>query len=148
MADDPAARLSWRCERRSARGVKDDGGDVVAGSRRRAQSVLGAFRGDHAHPPALGRRGGDGRARARLGGRAGSSASASMAEDPALPHGPLELLMTVAEEVGLEGANALDGSMLTGSVLLNLDSEEDGRLTVGCAGSTDTWIHIERPRSS
>ncbi|HYW29204.1 MAG TPA: beta-Ala-His dipeptidase [Gaiellales bacterium] len=75
------------------------------------------------------------------------AAMMALAEDPALPHGPLELLMTVAEEVGLEGANALDGSMLTGSVLLNLDSEEDGRLTVGCAGSTDTWIHIERPRS-
>ena len=62
------------------------------------------------------------------------------------PHGPLELLMTVAEEVGLEGANALDGSLLTGSTLINLDSEEDGVLTVGCAGSTDTWIRIEAPR--
>jgi dipeptidase D len=54
--------------------------------------------------------------------------------------------MTVAEEVGLEGANALDGSMLSGSILVNLDSEEDGRLTVGCAGSTDTWVRIEAPR--
>ena len=62
----------------------------------------------------------------------------------ALPHGPLELLMTVAEEVGLEGANALDGSLLTGSTLINLDSEEDGVLTVGCAGSTDTWIRSTR----
>jgi dipeptidase D len=76
------------------------------------------------------------------------AAMMALAEDPALPHGPLELLMTVAEEVGLEGANRLDGSLVTGSVLLNLDSEEDGRLTVGCAGSTDTWIHIERPRSA
>ena len=63
-------------------------------------------------------------------------------------HGPLELLMTVAEEVGLEGANALDGSLLTGSTLINLDSEEDGVLTVGCAGSTDTWIRIDAPRST
>ncbi|HET6850246.1 MAG TPA: beta-Ala-His dipeptidase [Gaiellales bacterium] len=75
------------------------------------------------------------------------AAMMALAEDVSLPHGPLELLMTVAEEVGLEGANGLDGSMLTGSVLLNLDSEEDGRLTVGCAGSTDTWIRIERPRT-
>ena len=75
------------------------------------------------------------------------AAMMALAEDRSLRHGPLELLMTVAEEVGLEGANRLDGSLLTGSVLLNLDSEEDGRLTVGCAGSTDTWIHIERPRT-
>ena len=47
---------------------------------------------------------------------------------------------------GLEGANGLDGSMLHGSVLLNLDSEEDGRLTVRCTGSTDTWIRVQRPR--
>jgi dipeptidase D len=70
----------------------------------------------------------------------------ALVEDESLPHGPLELLMTVAEEVGLEGANALDGSLLTGSILVNLDSEEDGRLTVGCAGSTDTWIHVDAPR--
>ena len=56
--------------------------------------------------------------------------------------------MTVAEEVGLEGANALDGSLLTGSTLINLDSEEDGVLTVGCAGSTDTWIRVDAPRAS
>ena len=54
--------------------------------------------------------------------------------------------MTVAEEVGLEGANALDGSLLTGGTLINLDSEEDGVLTVGCAGSTDTWIRVDAPR--
>jgi hypothetical protein len=37
--------------------------------------------------------------------------------------------------------------MLSGTILVNLDSEEDGRLTVGCAGSTDTWIRIEAPVS-
>jgi dipeptidase D len=76
------------------------------------------------------------------------AAMMALAEDESLPHGPLELLMTVAEEVGLEGANALDGSMLTGSTLINLDSEEDGVLTVGCAGSTDTWIRIDAPRAA
>ena len=83
-----------------------------------------------------------------LGADDGVAIAAMMAlvEDESLAHGPLELLMTVAEEVGLEGANALDGSLLTGSILINLDSEEDGRLTVGCAGSTDTWIRIEAPR--
>jgi dipeptidase D len=79
-----------------------------------------------------------------LGADDGVAIAAMMAlvEDASLPHGPLELLMTVAEEVGLEGANGLDGSLVTGSILLNLDSEEDGKLTVGCAGSTDTWVRL------
>jgi dipeptidase D len=74
------------------------------------------------------------------------AAMMALAEDGTLAHGPLELLMTVAEEVGLEGANALDPSLVGGSILINLDSEEDGKLTVGCAGSTDTWIRIEAQR--
>ena len=83
-----------------------------------------------------------------LGADDGVAIAAMMAlvEDESLPHGPLELLMTVAEEVGLEGANALDGSLVTGAILINLDSEEDGALTVGCAGSTDTWIRIDGAR--
>ena len=76
------------------------------------------------------------------------AAMMALAEDESLPHGPLELLMTVAEEVGLEGANAFDGSLVEGRILVNLDSEEDGKLTVGCAGSTDTWIRIEAPREA
>ena len=85
-----------------------------------------------------------------LGADDGVAIAAMMAlvEDESTPHGPLELLMTVAEEVGLEGANALDGSLLTGSTLINLDSEEDGVLTVGCAGSTDTWIRVDAPRDT
>jgi dipeptidase D len=76
------------------------------------------------------------------------AAMMALAEDTSLPHGPLELLMTVAEEVGLEGANAFDGSLVEGRILVNLDSEEDGKLTVGCAGSTDTWIHVDAPREA
>ena len=85
-----------------------------------------------------------------LGADDGVAIAAMMAlvEDDSIEHGPLELLMTVAEEVGLEGANALDGSLLTGSTLINLDSEEDGVLTVGCAGSTDTWIRVDAPRDA
>ena len=85
-----------------------------------------------------------------LGADDGVAIAAMMAlvEDDSLPHGPLELLMTVAEEVGLEGANALDPALVTGSILINLDSEEDGRLTVGCAGSTDTWVRIESSANS
>ena len=83
-----------------------------------------------------------------LGADDGVAIAAMMAlvEDESHSHGPLELLMTVAEEVGLEGANALDGSLLVGSTLINLDSEEDGVLTVGCAGSTDTWIRVQGDR--
>lgn len=58
--------------------------------------------------------------------------------EAALPHGPLDLLFTVDEETGLTGASKLDPSIVRGRVLLNLDSEEDGVLCVGCAGGCDT----------
>ena len=85
-----------------------------------------------------------------LGADDGVAIAAMMAlvEDESRPHGPLQLLMTVAEEVGLEGANGLDGALVNGSTLINLDSEEDGRLTVGCAGSTDSWVHLKQPREA
>jgi dipeptidase D len=76
------------------------------------------------------------------------AAMLALAGDPSLPHGPLELLLTVAEEVGMDGANALDGSLLRGRTMLNLDGEDDTMLTVGCAGSTDTWIRIGAPREA
>src|SRR3954470_12410527 len=75
------------------------------------------------------------------------AAMMTLVEDESLAHGPLVLLMTVAEEVGLEGANGLDPALVTGQILLNLDSEEDGTLTVGCAGSTDSWIRLDEPRA-
>jgi dipeptidase D len=78
----------------------------------------------------------------------GVAAMMALAEDASLPHGPLELLMTVNEEVGGpgEGASGLDPSLLSGRTLLNLDSEEDGKLTVGSASSTDTSLRVEKPR--
>jgi dipeptidase D len=78
----------------------------------------------------------------------GIAAMMALAEDRSLPHGPLELLMTVNEEVGADGdgVEGLDPSLVTGSLLLNLDSEEDGKVTVGSAGSTDTSIRVEKPR--
>ena len=76
------------------------------------------------------------------------AAMMAVAEDPAAPHGPLELLMTVAEEVGMGGAAELDPALITGSVLLNLDSEEDASLTVGCAGGADTLVTFGAPRSA
>jgi dipeptidase D len=59
-----------------------------------------------------------------------------------LAHGPLELLFTIDEETGLTGALQLDPSLLTGRRLLNLDSEEEGRVTVGCAGGIDTRLTL------
>jgi dipeptidase D len=78
----------------------------------------------------------------------GIAAMMALAEDESSPHGPLELLMTVNEEVGGpgEGASGLDPSLVSGATLLNLDSEEDGKLTVGSASSTDTSTRIEQPR--
>src|SRR5262249_45422108 len=57
-------------------------------------------------------------------------------------HGPLELLFTIDEETGLTGAQQLDPSLLSGRLLLNLDSEEEGTVTVGCAGGVDTLLSL------
>lgn len=59
-----------------------------------------------------------------------------------LVHGPLELLFTVDEETGLTGAKNLDASMLEGRRLINLDSEDEGVLCVGCAGGADSRITL------
>ena len=58
--------------------------------------------------------------------------------DESLEHGPIEALFTVDEEQGLIGANGLQPGFVTGSVLLNLDSEEMGQLVIGCAGGKVT----------
>lgn len=55
-----------------------------------------------------------------------------------LSHGPVECLFTVDEETGLSGAFALQPGFLSGNILLNLDSEDEGELFVGCAGGIDT----------
>ncbi|MBC8003936.1 MAG: aminoacyl-histidine dipeptidase, partial [Verrucomicrobia bacterium] len=55
-----------------------------------------------------------------------------------LSHGPIECLFTVDEETGLSGAFALQSGFLSGSTLLNLDSEDEGELFIGCAGGIDT----------
>jgi dipeptidase D len=72
----------------------------------------------------------------------GVAAAMAAATDPTVSHGPLQLLFTVDEETGLTGAMRLDGSMLRGKILLNLDSEEDGVLFVGCAGGADTHLFV------
>lgn len=64
-------------------------------------------------------------------------ALAVMADD-SLEHGPLECLFTIDEERGLTGAEALQPGFMTGNILLNLDSEDEGEIFVGCAGGLRT----------
>lgn len=54
-----------------------------------------------------------------------------------IPHPPLEALFTIDEETGMTGAFELKGGLLDASILLNLDTEEDNELTIGCAGGVD-----------
>ncbi len=54
-----------------------------------------------------------------------------------MKHPPLECLFTIDEETGMTGAKELDPNWLKGRVLLNLDTEEDNELTIGCAGGAD-----------
>lgn len=55
-----------------------------------------------------------------------------------IEHGPIECLFTVDEETGLTGAKALEKGFMTGEILLNLDSEDEGEIFMGCAGGKDT----------
>lgn len=55
-----------------------------------------------------------------------------------IEHGPIECLFTVDEETGLSGAEALDANWLKSQILLNLDSEDEGEIFIGCAGGKDT----------
>ena len=84
-----------------------------------------------------------------LGADNGIGVAAIMAAmiDPDLVHGPLEGLITVNEEIGLEGAINIGEDSISGSILLNLDSEDDGEIFVGCAGGIDTTIDFHYKRS-
>lgn len=76
----------------------------------------------------------------------GLAAAMAIADDPDAVHGPLEILCTVDEETGLTGAKRLDPSILRGRVMLNLDTEEDGAVYIGCAGGADTHATIPAVR--
>ncbi|MBP3289734.1 MAG: aminoacyl-histidine dipeptidase [Alistipes sp.] len=68
----------------------------------------------------------------------GMAAAMAMLIDESVEHGPLEALFTVDEETGLTGAFELGEGMLTGKYLVNLDSEDEGEIFIGCAGGVDT----------
>jgi len=65
-----------------------------------------------------------------------------------LPMGKLECLFTISEETGMDGAFALEPGFFEGKTLINLDSEDEGQLFVGCAGGIDTTATIEFKREA
>lgn len=68
----------------------------------------------------------------------GMAAELAVLDADDLAHGPVECLFTVDEETGLTGAFGLGEGMLSGKYLINLDSEDEGQLFIGCAGGIDT----------
>ena len=67
----------------------------------------------------------------------GVALALSVLEDKSVKHGPVEVLVTYDEETGMTGATCLKPGVLKGDILINLDSEEEGELCVGCAGGLD-----------
>jgi dipeptidase D len=85
-----------------------------------------------------------------LGADNGMGVAAAMAvlESTTLQHGPVEALFTADEETGMTGANGLKPGMLHGDILVNMDSEDEGELYIGCAGGTNgniSFDYTEKP---
>ncbi len=72
----------------------------------------------------------------------GLASAMALADDPAVVHGPLEILVTMDEETGLNGAAQLDPKIVTGRRLLNLDTEELGAIYIGCSGGGNSTLSI------
>ena len=77
----------------------------------------------------------------------GVATSLAILTEPGLVHGPLEALFTVDEETGMTGAFNIGDGMISGDILINLDSEDDAELFVGCAGGLDTVCTFHYKRS-
>ena len=82
----------------------------------------------------------------------GLAMAMAVLESSDLKHGPIELLCTIDEETGMTGAMALKPGVLEGDILINLDSETEGELYVGCAGGLDasasaTYVPAEAPEA-
>lgn len=73
----------------------------------------------------------------------GVAAALAILEDKDLKSGRIEALFTIDEETGLTGAFNLDPKMVTGKIMLNLDSEEEGIIYIGCAGGRDTKYSLD-----
>lgn len=68
----------------------------------------------------------------------GVAAELALLASDDIEHGPIECLFTIDEETGLTGAKAIEEGFMTGDILLNLDSEDEGEIFMGCAGGKDT----------
>ena len=73
----------------------------------------------------------------------GVAATLAVLEDKSIVHGPIEALFTIDEETGMTGAFALKPGLLKGDILMNLDSEDEGELYVGCAGGLDANVELK-----
>ncbi|MDD4142760.1 MAG: beta-Ala-His dipeptidase, partial [Bacteroidales bacterium] len=73
----------------------------------------------------------------------GVSAILSVLESKNIKHGPIEGVFTATEETGMDGANGMKAGFLKGDILLNLDSEDEGELYIGCAGGIDANISFK-----
>lgn len=84
-----------------------------------------------------------------LGADNGMGVAAAMAvlESKDMQHGPIEALFTIDEETGMTGAFNLKPDFLKGDILLNMDSEDEGELYIGCAGGVDTTLTIKLKRT-
>ena len=70
----------------------------------------------------------------------GIAVAMAVLEDKDMVHGPVEALFTIDEEAGMNGARGLKPGLLKGDILINLDSEDEGELYVGCAGGLDANV--------
>ncbi|MBQ2127490.1 MAG: beta-Ala-His dipeptidase, partial [Bacteroidaceae bacterium] len=68
----------------------------------------------------------------------GMAAALAVLTDESIKHGPIECVFTVDEETGLTGAMAMQSGFMNGDILLNLDSEDEGEIFIGCAGGVRT----------
>lgn len=72
----------------------------------------------------------------------GVAMALSVLQSDDIKHGPVEVLVTIDEETGMTGARALKPGILKGDILINLDSETEGELYIGCAGGMDATARI------
>lgn len=73
----------------------------------------------------------------------GMATQLAVLDDNNIVHGPIEALFTTEEETGLTGAKSLKPGFITGNLLINLDSEDEGELFIGCAGGIDTTARFK-----
>ncbi len=76
-----------------------------------------------------------------------ASALAVLADDNVV-HGPLEVLLTMTEEAGMDGAFGLQSGWLQADILINTDSEEEGEIYAGCAGGIDFTSNLPLTREA